>query len=146
MGNYTERFTEGHRLTVLHPVSRTADTFDSDWVSMRDYHRAVAILDVGAIGAATTVDLSIRQAKDTSGGSAKAITGKAITQLDASDDNKIVAIELQTEELDVDAGFDCISARLVVAGGNAALSQVTLLRIQPRFAPVGTDEFDEVIT
>ena len=142
---YTERWVEGHRVTIVDPASRNNATVNSDWVSMRDYHRAVALVQVGALAAGATVNASILQAKDTDGTSSKAITGKAITELTDVDDSKVVAIELRSEELDVDGRFDAIRLQIVTAGGAAALTSGLLIRHQGRFQSVGTSEFDEVV-
>ena len=145
MPNYTERWTEANRPTIIDPASRNNATVNSDWVALRDYHRAVGLVQVGALAAGATVNASILQAKDTDGTSSKAITGKAITALTDVDDSKIVAIEVRTEELDVDAGFDCIRLQIVTAGGAAALTSGLLIRFNSRFSPVGAAAFDEVV-
>ena len=68
-----------------------------------------------------------------------------ITQLTNADDDKIVAIELDASELDVDGGFDCIGVRTIVAADVIPCSAI-LIRHTPRFKPVGTTSFDEVVT
>lgn len=142
---YTNRFTEGNRVDGdLHPASRAANTYNTSYFSMRDYHRAVCIVDVGSIPEGATLDVKLQQAKDTDGTSVKDITGKAITQLTDADDNKIVAIELKTEELDVDNRFDCIRAQAVV-GVDAIPCSVMIIRTEPRFAAVGVSQLDEVV-
>lgn len=141
--SYTERFTEVHKLLArLHPATRGGNV-STEWVSMRDYHRAVAIISTGYLNA--TLDAAVWQATDLAGTSAKIVTGKAITQLAATDDEEISAIEVRTEELDVDGGFDCI--RVQTSNGAAASNvyEVLLFGTTPRFAAVGTTEWDEVV-
>ena len=147
MSTFTERFSEIYNLlSVEYPDSFGAGTTNSTYVSMANYHRAVLVLLVGDIQAGGTVACAIRQATNTNGGSAKAITGKSITQLTQAggDGDDPICIELRTEELDVTGGFDCISVRVVVAGAAAEIGWALFGRT-PRFAPVGTTSWTEVV-
>lgn len=141
----SELFTEGHRIDTIHPASRTSDVATFGWKSMRDYHKAVAIVDVGAAAANATIDLKLTQAKDDAGTSAKAITGKAITTLGDGDDNKFAVIELDSSELDVDGEFDYINGELSLGGAAAVLCSAMLIRYQPRFKPVDDSNIEEVV-
>lgn len=145
---YTERFTEQYELgAVEYADSLAAGTHNGAWLSMRDFHRAVAILVVGDIQAAGTVDFAIQQATDTSGTSAKAITGKSITQLTQAggDGDDICAIELRTEELDVSGGFDCIRWQLTIANAAAEVAVLVLKSEPTRFAPPSTTAWAEIV-
>ncbi len=145
--SYTQRFTEvNYPLDQLPPEDFGPGTNNGAWVSLRDYHRAVALLHVGVITATGTVDFSLEQAQDAAGTGAKAITGKAITQLTQAggDGDQIVAIELRTEELDVNGGFEYVRA-VLVTGTAAALVSNILLGIVPRFPPVPVTNWSEVV-
>ncbi len=142
----TQYFTEGHRLSWLNPASRQNGEYFTGWVSMRDYHKATALLNVGAIAANGVVDALLIQATDTNGTGVKTIGGKSITSLTDVDDNKVVAVELDSSELDVDNGYDCINFQVNIGGHAAVLCQAYLIRHQPRFSTVGTDNLDEVVT
>lgn len=147
MANYTERFSEGHYpLVTEHADSLTAATYNTAYVSLQNYHRAVLFLDVGDMAQGATLDVSLRQAQDTAGTGNKAITGKAITQLTQAggDGNQVLCIELQTEELDVENGFEHVNARTVVANAAVELS-LTIFGIQTRYAPVPTTNWSEII-
>lgn len=145
---YTNRFTEVCQpLAVIH--SSNADGAQtSSYVSLAQFHRAVAILDVGAMN--QTLDFEILQATDTSGTSSKGIPStaspeKKITQLTGGDDdNTLYAIELQTEELDVDNGFDCVAIK-VTAGGASVQCSAWLFGIEPRYPDVPVTGWGEVI-
>ena len=141
----TEYFTEGHRLSPIYPASRNHVEANTGFVSMRDYHKAVFIISAGQIAALGTLDAEILQATDTLGTGVKAITGKAIAPLDTNDDNSMSVIELDSSELDVTNGFDCILGSISHGGHVAILSSALLIRHQPRFKPVGTDNIDEVV-
>lgn len=147
MADYTELFSEVTSLLISeNNPALPAGTYDTGWVSLAQYHRAVAVLNVVDMGAGSTLDFSIRQATDTAGTGAKAIAGKAATQLTQAggDVDSDVAIELQTEELDVAAGFDCVNLRLVVAVDIIVASYRLYGRV-PRYAPTGTTAWTEVI-
>lgn len=145
---YTERFTETHRPDTL-KTSQTLGTgvHDCGWFSMRDYHRAFFDINCGAI--ATLLEASVYQAQDTNGTGMKIISDadgnqiKVITALTGADDNAQVGIELRTEELDVDNGFDCVTLRLH-SEGNTVLG-AKLFRFCPRFAEVGVTQYDEIV-
>lgn len=146
--SYTAQFSEQHvPLATHYPLTRQTAAHVSDWVLMSKYHRAFFLLILGAMGASATVDAKLQQASSATGTGAKDITGKAITQLTkaGSDDNSIVGIELQTEELDVNNGFEYV--RFVVTIGVADCTYAaTLFGTNGRFKPVGTTVYDEVVS
>jgi hypothetical protein len=148
--SYTQRFTEGFCLLYnLAPVSvaNGVEVF-TDYVSLANYHRAVILMHVGVMTASGTIDAVVHQATDTSGTSAKHLTtSKAITQLTQAggDSGSDVAIEVQTEELDVDGGFDCIALGYTV-GTAATLLSIEIYGFEPRYAPVSTSAWAEIVT
>lgn len=151
--SYTEKFTEVHKLLISeNSPALVAGTYDSPWVSLMNYHRAVAILHVLDMGAGATLDFSIRQATTTAGANAKVITNTAgatthaitqLTQADGDVDSDVI-IELRTAQLDVTNGFDCISVRTVV-GVDTCVISYHVFGIIPRFPPVGVAEWTEVV-
>lgn len=142
----TQRFTEGNRVDLgLIPLLRGADTYTTDYYSMRDYHRATVLVLLGAIAASGTITVTIQQAKDANGSAVKTLTGKVTTELTDVDDNKIVAIEIDASELDVNNKFDHIRASAVTAAGNVTFA-VLVIRHQPRYAPVDDSNIDEIVT
>ena len=142
----TELFSEGHRLDWINPASRTSDMATFGWKSMRDYHKAVALVQVGAAAANATIDFKLTQATDDAGTSAKDITGKAITVLGGGDDNVMVVVELDASELDVSNNFDYINGELSVGGAAAVLCSAILIRYQPRFKGVDDSNLEEVVS
>jgi len=147
--SFTERFTEQYQLgAVEYADSLAAATYNGAWQSMRDFHRAVAILIVGDIQVGGTVDFILQQATDTAGTGAKAITGKAITQLTQAggDGDEACIIELRTEELDVSNGFDCIRWRLTLGTAASEVAVLVLRGSPPRYQPVSTTAWTEVVT
>lgn len=106
-------------LATVDPVSQAAGTVTTGWISAANHERFMALVQTGVLGTSATVDAKLQQATDSSGTSAKDVTGKAITQIvKASGDNKQAEINLRAEELDVTNGF-CYF-RLSITVGTAA--------------------------
>lgn len=144
---YTNRVSEDLvPLATHHARTRQVATHVSDWVLLENYHRAWLYLNVGTMGANATLDANIQQAQDATGTGVKAITGKSITQLTqaGSDDNSEACIELQTEELDVDNGFEYVRFRVTIAVADCAYA-ATLFGTNSRYKPVPTTAWDEVV-
>lgn len=151
--SYTQRFSEGFNpILSEHSDSIAIGTHDSAYASLQNYHRAVLKINVGDMAAGSTLDVQIRQASDATGTGVKTIgnkagTGfKAITQLTQAggDGNQLLCIELQTEELDVDNNFEHVGVRAVVAGNSVEYGW-ELFAFEPRFMPVPTTTWDEII-
>lgn len=115
-------------IKVLDPVSQGAGTVTTGWVSMADSDAVLAILQVGAMSASSTVDAKLQQATDSSGTGAKDITGKAITQLTqaGTDSNKQVEINCWSHELDVAGGFNHVRLSVTVAAAASLISALVL--------------------
>jgi hypothetical protein len=149
MGLSTMRFSEYTELLYhLSPVSVTngAEVFTS-YVSLKNFHRACIILSTGVMAGSSTIDAVVHQATDTSGGSAKHLTtSKAITQLTQAggDSGKQVIIEIDTSELDVGGGFDCIGLGYTV-GAAASIMCIQIFGLCPRYKETSTSEWDEVV-
>lgn len=144
---YTARFSEMFcPLASMHADSFAAGEHNSGYVALNNYHRAVILIDVGDLAATATLDVDLEQATSTAGAGAKAITGKSITQLTQAggDSDDLVCMELRTEELDVDGGFDCINVEVTVANAAAEFS-VWIFGYEPRFPPVPVTGWTEVV-
>lgn len=144
---YTERTTEVTAvLGGAFPDSYAIGTHDTAYINISNYHRVFVFLIVGEMQAGATLACSLRQATSTAGAGAKAITGKSITQLTQAggDGNDYIGIELRSEELDVAGGFDCISLRIVIAGA-AVEAAAGMLGTVPRYVPVGTTTWTEIV-
>lgn len=145
---YTNRFTEDNALLAQHdPRTRQVATHTSAWVLMKNYHRGFFELQLGDMGAAATVDADLQQAQDAVGTGVKAITGKAITQLtqaggDGVDD--VAGIELQSEELDVDNGFEFVRFRVIIGVADCTYS-ATFKGCVSRYKPVPTTLYTEIV-
>jgi len=144
---YTNRFTE-----VWELWGADADTYaigvhqPALYRSLGNHQRAVLIVNVGTIAAGGTVDIALTQATDAAGTGAKAIAGKAITQLTQAggDSGSTIAIELRTEELDVDGGFSFVGGAVTVAGNTAEVGLFALLGCS-NYVPVSTAAWTEIV-
>lgn len=122
-------------LATLDPASVGPATVTTGWVSMGNVHSLCALLQTGVLGASATVDAKLQQAQDSSGTGAKDVTGKAVTQLNATTgNNKQVSIDCRDTDLDVNNGF--AYARLsVTVGAAASLVGATVFGYNPIFIP-----------
>lgn len=122
-------------LATIDPASIAAGTVTTGWVSAATHHSMLALIQSGTLGTAATLDAKLQQATDSSGTSAKDISGKAITQIvKASGDNKQALINLRPEELDVTNGFAYVRLSLTVGTATSAAS-AQLLGVNPRYLP-----------
>lgn len=132
---------------TIDPVDRTATgTALSDAIDMSKFHQVVFTLMLGAIGATDTIDLKLTECA-TSGGTYTDISGKAITQLGGSDDNKQAVINLRGDELT--PGYRYVKAKLT-HGGTATSVLVSLLCQggQARYKPASDNDLasvDEIV-
>ena len=125
---------------VIDPVSKTPGTASTAWISAATHGAFQAILLAGTIAATASLNAKLQQATDSSGTGAKDITGKAITQLGGTDDNKQAIINLKPEDLDTNNGYTYF--RLLVTEADSASPHVALALIAglvqglyARFAP-----------
>ena len=142
---YTERFSEVHQVLAHVPADSETAEVNSGYVNVANFHRVAVLISVGDLAATATFDVDIEQATTTAGANAKAITGKSITQLTATDDDVVLIMELRTEELDVTNGFDCINVECTPATAAVEFA-VIVLGCVPRFAPVSTTAVQEIVT
>ena len=144
---YTARFTELNEIIAgLYPANKAIAAHTTAWTSMASHQRAIYVVRVGVMAAASTLDFKLQQATDSSGTSAKDISGKAITQLTQAggDGSDTVAIELHTEDLDVDGGFDYIRGYLTVTG-NTVYCEVIPIKFAANYPPVSPSAVAEIV-
>ena len=126
-------------LATINPSSQAAGAAYSGWISMAEFDRILALVQVGVFGALATVDANIQQAQDATGTGAKAIgTGKAIAQLLAAGGNNVQAlIDVRSTELDVANGFGFVQLEIIV-GTAATETAGVMLGGDSRFVPAGS--------
>jgi hypothetical protein len=123
------------QLANIAPISQGVGTAVSGWVSVKNVHEIMALISVGVFGASATVDAKIQQATSSGGAGAKDITGKAIVQMLAAGGNgKIGLINLRTQELDTNNGFNFVQLSVTV-GTAATLISAELMAAPTRYMP-----------
>jgi len=116
-------------LMDLADIGGTNAQNNGGWLSMKNYARAMAYVEIGTWDSSDDLDeCRIQQATDSSGTSAKDLTtdasgGNYDTDNPVDADGDFVILEVRGEDLDADNGFDHI--RLYVAeGGNTGTDNV----------------------
>lgn len=118
---------QGH----IPPASRTAGATNGTGVDTTGAVEAIATVIGGDIAASTTLDVKLQESDDNSAWSD--ISGAAITQLVAADDNKSPAINLPLDGRKTRKKY--IRAVSTVAGAGAVVSGVDL-KLRMKAAPV----------
>lgn len=136
------------------PVDSQTAANNGDWVSLKGYDRCTVLVIKAAGTAGDDPVLTMRQAQDVSGTNAKALnftrvdskvgvqTGIGVftkntqaaantyTDLVSAEAQGIFAIEFQSENLDVNNGFDCLQVQVPDTGSAGAqlLTAIYVLR------------------
>ena len=126
-------------LLDLADIGGTNAQNNSGWLSMKNFARAMAYVEIGTWDSSDDLDeCRFQQATDSSGTSAKDLTtdasgGNYDTDNPVDADGNFVVIEARAEDMDVDNGFDYI--RLYVAeGGNTGVDNVAGVVIRYGYA------------
>lgn len=142
------------------PVDFSSAANNGDWVSLKNYSRCTVVLFKAAGTAGDDPVITLRQAQDVSGTGAKALnftrvdykrgtmtsvgTFSTATQAAANtytDDTSAEAqglfvVEVESEDLDVNNGFDCLQLQIPDVGSNAQLGCALYLLRGARFGAV----------
>jgi len=135
-------------LAKIDPDANATGAVTSDWVDMGKFESVLAIAAVGAIGAGQTLNAKLQQATDSSGTGAKDITGKAITALGATDDDKQALINCRAEELDMANNFRYVALVMTGADTNSPDTAIdydgTILGFNPKYGPANDNDLASV--
>ena len=133
------RLSEHASITIIETADIGGTNATSGWLSMKNYARAMAYIELGTFDSSDDLDEArFQQASDSSGTGAKDLTtdasgGNYDTDNPVDADGNFVIIEIRAEDMDVDNGFDYI--RLYVAeGGNTGTDNVTGVVIRYGYA------------
>ncbi len=124
------RFSEDAIITLIETADVGGTTAATAWVPMQDFVRAALYAEIGTWNATDDLDhCRIEQAQDASGTGSKELTtdasgGNYDTDNPVDADGDFVIIEIKTEELDTNNGFDHIRA-VVGEDGNTGVDNVT---------------------
>lgn len=144
MSSYTELFSEVAAPLAAFGATAATTEQNSGYVNVAKYHRVVVLLY--ALQTTTTLDVDLEITTD--GVSAGLFTLKSITQLDSGGDDKVVAIELRTDELGKPSGassenYDWINVEVTPSGASAFTCIV--FGLVPRYAPVDQTLWEQVV-
>lgn len=120
-------------LTTVDPIS-SSTAVSSAWVSVAEVARILAVIQTGLIAATGTLNAKLEQATSGAGAGAKDVTGKAITQLPDTGDNKQALINCRVEELDIAGGFSFVRLTITPAVA-AALIAGAVYGFEARYQP-----------
>lgn len=101
---------------TISPDSHAPGTLVTDWQSIDRFPVIQAAILSGDLGSSGTLDAKLEQAQNSSGGGAKDIAGKSITQLTQSGggSNQQVLIRCRADELDTAGGFSYVRLSLTI--------------------------------
>jgi hypothetical protein len=125
---------ENQVVMAIVPVDSQTGANNGDWVSMKDFHRCTVLVIKAAGVAGDDPVITLKQATDVSGAGAKALTftrvdskvgtqtsigawtantqaaANTYTDLVSAESQGIFAIDIKSEDLDVNNSFDCVPA------------------------------------
>lgn len=121
----------------ISPISQGVGSVSTAWVSAQTAAEFQALILLGVLGTAATVDAKIEQATTSGGAGVKDVTGKAIVQyVKATDDSKEAVINFRSADLDVSNNFAFVRLTLTVAAAASLVSGLLLgLNRETRYQP-----------
>jgi|SRR5690554_1644124 len=141
---YTQRFSENHKLLAAVSYNGVTTEQNTDWLDMSHYRRAAVVIITDVVGTDFNADIEISNTG--TGAGTNVHTLKSITEV--TDDENNIVIELRDEEFSKPANATSDQYRYfrVETTPDGACNYVVLVfGIEPRYAPVGTTEWDEVV-
>ncbi|HYV40100.1 MAG TPA: hypothetical protein VE988_30720 [Gemmataceae bacterium] len=135
----TQPYERAAVVATTDPANINNSTVTSDAVDMSKFHEALFIIILGAVDAAITAKL---QESATAGGSYSDISGKAITALGGTDDNKQVVINLKSSEMTPSKSF--VKLSITCANGTTNIVGSVAIGMKPRFGPASDDDLSSV--
>lgn len=133
----------------------------SDVMSLKNFHRVAIVFFKAAGSASEDPTLTVLQASSVAPSNAKALNfteiwtkqgtltavgtwtkttqaaGNTYTNATASENEAIWVIDIKTDDLDVDNGFDCIQVTIADAGSTNQLGALLFVGHEPRYVLAG---------
>lgn len=140
----TNRISEVKELLAAGYHSGATTEQNTTFASVGAFHRwsvEIHVIDVG-----TSLDADVEVATSSGGADLATLSGKSITQLTQAggDDASSVLIEGRNEELTI-AGVHHDYLRVETTPSGASTYVVLVYGCEPRYAPVSTSLYDEVV-
>lgn len=141
---------------ILEPQTLTAGVTTTATVNMQGFDRCLFEVLGGAANASpTTLDIVVHQCTQAAdaGADAKVLAGnygtKAITQVTAGAGfatlNDLWLLEVKTEEMDVDGGFEFLLLSITVSAADTWVLGVKAMRAIASYEPVAVTNVTEVV-
>lgn len=122
----------------IDPRSASAGTYNTGWANLENFHKGMAILQLGNIPNNATVNAALWQATSAVGGNPKVVGDKAISAVNDTGDNKQYIINFSADELDIvggaAGGYDFIQLRVTTTGSSVFIGGL-VLGMSPRYGP-----------
>lgn len=129
-------FEQVYMQVAANPGALSSGTsYPASYINVQDFERFAFLIALGATDQ-TAINAKVVQATAAAGTGSKDVSGAAITQLGATDDNKYALIEVQTDKLDINNAFHYVSLTFTATGGSATTGAVLFFGINPGSAPV----------
>lgn len=112
----------------------------SDWVSLANFHQVMFVLNIGATD--ITVDAKLQSADDSSGTNAADLTGLAVTQIAATDDNTQYVLVVRADQVNPINAGDTHVALVVTVGDGTAGAYVSAVGLGFNAAHLPANELD----
>lgn len=122
----------------INPANNNNSTQNSDAVDLSKFHAAMFVLLLGSVD--STNDFKLQESADAASWSD--LSGKTITQLGATDDNKAAVISVRSDELSAGKRY----VRCVNTVGNGTTNQTAAVGLGffPRYGPANDDDLAAV--
>ena len=110
-----KKFTDEYAIVANSAMSGLLDdgSRTTNWFSMKNRNKAAFLIQVGVTD--TTVDAAVYQSADSTGGSPQALSGFAITQVAADEDNRNYIINVDASDLS--SGYEYIACTITAGDG-----------------------------
>ena len=107
-------FEQIYEQLVAGPAVVATGTVPASYIDVSNFERFQFKINMGATDG--VLDAQVVQATAAAGTGSKNITGAAITQLSATDDNKQALIEVQVSKMDINNDFRYVAITITAAG------------------------------
>lgn len=138
-----EKFQEVAALLAHIPADSETAEVNTGWLEVGLYFEIVVLISVGDIAAGATFDVDIEDADDSAGNDVDTIL--SMTQLTATDDDKAILITIDPQADLTDDNKRYIRVECTPAVGAVEFS-VMVLGYRPRYAPVATTNWAQIVT
>ncbi len=125
---------------TIDPVDVNNTSTSSDNLDMSLFREGMFILQTGVMAASSTLDAKLQESVNGTSGW-QDITGKSMTQMVNTDDNKQVVFNIKAEELS--AGYRYVKL-LLTPSAHSILASAVVLGMKPAIGPANDNDISSV--